>query len=110
MYERRCDQRSSILSRPRCRRTGECLTSSRIEPWFLALLEHEQSGHPTTGNPGLAPEGSPPPGWAGFRLLSVAGKRRESRSVVSFDLEPADGRPLVVPLPGQFVVLLLRLE
>jgi ferredoxin-NADP reductase/MOSC domain-containing protein YiiM len=77
---------------------------------FLALLQHEQSGHPMTGNPGLAPEGSPPPGWAGFRLLRVAGKRRESRSVVSFDLEPADGRPLVVPLPGQFVVLRLRPE
>jgi ferredoxin-NADP reductase len=35
---------------------------------------------------------------------------RESRSVVSLVLEPADGRPLSVPLPGQFVVLRLRPE
>src|SRR3954447_10396488 len=33
---------------------------------------------------------------------------RESSSVISLVLEPADGRPLAVPLPGQFVVLRLR--
>jgi ferredoxin-NADP reductase len=33
---------------------------------------------------------------------------RESSSVVSLVLEPVDGRPLTVPLPGQFVVLRLR--
>ena len=33
---------------------------------------------------------------------------RESSSVVSLVLESVDGRPLTVPLPGQFVVLRLR--
>jgi ferredoxin-NADP reductase len=33
---------------------------------------------------------------------------RESRSVVSLVLGPADGRPLTIPLPGQFVVLRIR--
>jgi ferredoxin-NADP reductase len=33
---------------------------------------------------------------------------RESSSVVSLVLEPADGRPLTVPEPGQFVVLRLH--
>jgi len=77
---------------------------------FLALVQHGQPGQPMSGNPGLAPEVSPPPGWTGFRRLRVAGKRRESRSVVSLDLEPADGHPLVAPLPGQFVVLRLQPE
>src|SRR5437588_3446852 len=44
----------------------------------------------------------------GFRPLKVARVDRESRVVVSLVLEPADGRPLTVPLPGQFVVLRLR--
>jgi ferredoxin-NADP reductase len=44
----------------------------------------------------------------GFRPLKVARMDRESRSVVSLVLEPADGRPLTVPRPGQFVVLRLR--
>ena len=46
----------------------------------------------------------------GFRPLKVARIDRESSSVVSVVLEPADGRPLTVPLPGQFVVLRLRPE
>ena len=44
----------------------------------------------------------------GFRPLKVARMDRESSSVVSLVLEPVDGRPLTVPLPGQFVVLRLR--
>lgn len=75
---------------------------------FLSLLQHERSGHPVTGNPGLAPAAGPAPGWTGFRPMRVTGKRKESGSVLSFDLEAADGRPLAVPLPGQFVVLRLR--
>jgi ferredoxin-NADP reductase len=44
----------------------------------------------------------------GFRPLKVARMDRESRGVVSLVLEPGDGHPLTVPLPGQFVVLRLR--
>ena len=75
---------------------------------FLSLLQQEQSGRPMAGNTGLAPEGSPLPGWVGFRPLRVARKKQESRSVVSFELVAADQHPLVMPLPGQFVVLRLK--
>jgi hypothetical protein len=63
---------------------------------------------PHTGNPGLASAEQMVTAAPGFRPLKVAGMDRESSSVVSLVLEPADGRPLTVPLPGQFVVLRLR--
>jgi ferredoxin-NADP reductase/MOSC domain-containing protein YiiM len=72
---------------------------------FQALLAQEHSG--ATGNAGLA-AASAPPAWAGFRPLRVAQKMRESGSVMSLVLEPADERPLSAALPGQFVVLRLR--
>ncbi len=75
---------------------------------FHALLEQELSGGPAGGNPGLAPAGSPPPAWQGFRPLRVSRIDRESSSVFSLDLVPADEHPLVAALPGQFVVLRLR--
>jgi ferredoxin-NADP reductase/MOSC domain-containing protein YiiM len=74
---------------------------------FQALLEQEQTGG-TTGNAGLSAV-SRPPAWAGFRPLRVSSKVRESSSVVSLVLEPIDALPLTAALPGQFVVLRLRL-
>ncbi len=76
---------------------------------FQAMLDRELRGGGTlSGNAGLGPEASPPPAWPGFRPLRIARVQRESRSVVSLELEPLDGRPLAPPLPGQFVVLRLR--
>ena len=75
---------------------------------FQALLEQERSGGATIGNAGLAPASGPPPAWTGFRPLRVARKIRESNSVISLVLEPADGHPLTAALPGQFIVLRLR--
>jgi ferredoxin-NADP reductase/MOSC domain-containing protein YiiM len=75
---------------------------------FQAMLDQEGSGGAMAGNPGLAPESGPPPAWPGFRPLRIARIARETRSVVSFELEPADGCPLAAALPGQFVVLRLR--
>ena len=76
---------------------------------FRAMLDREVTGSGTpTGNPGLAPESGPPPAWPGFRPLRIARLARESRSVVSLELEPADGLALAPALPGQFVVLRLR--
>jgi hypothetical protein len=75
---------------------------------FEALLEREQSGVTVTGNPGLARAAGQPPAWAGFREMRVSRKERESSVVTSLVLEPADGRPLPAPLPGQFVVLRLK--
>ena len=75
---------------------------------FQAMLDQEGCSDTLAGNPGLAPDSGPPPAWPGFRPLRIARIARESRSVVSFELEPADGLPLAVALPGQFVVLRLR--
>jgi ferredoxin-NADP reductase/MOSC domain-containing protein YiiM len=75
---------------------------------FQALLQSESSGSPMTGNPGLSAGLGAPPAWAGFRPLRVSRIDRESSSVVSLLLAPADGRPLVAAKPGQFVVLRLR--
>src|SRR5271155_2017413 len=75
---------------------------------FQALLDRERSGGAVTGTPGLTPAAGPPPAWTGFRPLRVSRKDRESASVTSLVLEPADGRPLAAALPGQFIVLRLR--
>ena len=75
---------------------------------FQALLEQAQTRETVGGNPGLAPASGPPPAWQGFRPLQVSRMERESRSIVSLILVPADGHPLAAALPGQFVVLRLR--
>jgi ferredoxin-NADP reductase/MOSC domain-containing protein YiiM/ferredoxin len=74
---------------------------------FQALLQNESSGSPMTGNPGLAAAVGTP-AWTGFRPLQVTRIDRESRSIISLLLMPADGHPLVAAEPGQFVVLRLR--
>lgn len=75
---------------------------------FQALLREQTEGTAPTGNAGLAPSAGPAPGWAGFRSLRVSRIVRESGSVKSLELLPADGRPLVAALPGQFIVLRLQ--
>jgi ferredoxin-NADP reductase/MOSC domain-containing protein YiiM len=75
---------------------------------FEALLRQTAQSGPHTGNPGLASPEQMVTATPGFRPLRLARMDRESRSVVSLVLEPLDGRPLTVPLPGQFVVLRLR--
>jgi len=77
---------------------------------FQALLQNESSDRPTRGNPGLSGGVGAPPAWTGFRPLRVSRFDRESNSVVSLLLAPADGRPLAAAEPGQFVVLRLRLN
>jgi ferredoxin-NADP reductase len=76
---------------------------------FGALLAQANSGGAAAGNAGLAPVSSPPPAWAGFRPLRVSHKVHDSGSVISLVLEPMDGLPLAEALPGQFVVLRLKL-
>jgi ferredoxin-NADP reductase/MOSC domain-containing protein YiiM len=75
---------------------------------FEALLRQMGQSGPHTGNPGLASPEQMVTAAPGFRPLKVARMDRESSSVVSLVLEPADGRPLTVPQPGQFVVLRLH--
>jgi ferredoxin-NADP reductase/MOSC domain-containing protein YiiM/ferredoxin len=75
-----------------------------------AILKQKTSGRPEAGNPGLAPPSGPPPAWPGFRPLRVSRIERESASVLSLTLTPADSLPLVVALPGQFVILRMQPE
>jgi MOSC domain-containing protein YiiM len=73
-----------------------------------ALLAQERSSGTTTGNAGLTQASGPPPAWPGFRPLRISRKVRESSSVISLVLEPADGHPLTAAVPGQFVAVRLR--
>jgi ferredoxin-NADP reductase/MOSC domain-containing protein YiiM len=70
---------------------------------FRALLD----GDAGSGNVGLAVT-SPPPAWAGFRRLTVAGIDRESDSVISVRLADPGGAALPPARPGQY--LTLRIE
>ena len=75
---------------------------------FQALLEQEDTAGAAAGNAGLAPASGPPPAWAGFRPLRVSRIEQESATVKSFSLRPADDRPLVAALPGQFIILRIK--
>jgi ferredoxin-NADP reductase len=75
---------------------------------FDALLRQMARPERRTGNAGLAAPEQMVTAAPGFRTLRVARMDRESGGVVSLLLEPVDGRPLTVPLPGQFVVVRLR--
>jgi ferredoxin-NADP reductase/MOSC domain-containing protein YiiM len=75
---------------------------------FEALLRQMAQPGSRIGNAGLASPEQLATAAPGFRSLKVAGIERESSSVVSLVLEPADALPLTVPLAGQFVVLRLR--
>jgi ferredoxin-NADP reductase/MOSC domain-containing protein YiiM len=74
---------------------------------FQELLQQQASS--TAGNPGLALE-QQAPAWAGFKKMLVAQICKESDSVTSFILRPADGQPLPMYQAGQFVVLRLQVE
>ena len=74
---------------------------------FEALLTQTSAGGLNTGNVGLTRVSSRAPGWQGFRSFRVARKTRESATVTSVVLEPADGQPVADALPGQFIVLRL---
>jgi ferredoxin-NADP reductase/MOSC domain-containing protein YiiM len=74
---------------------------------FQALLQ--QGPGQAKGNPGLSVV-SPPPAWTGFRPMRVSRIDRESNSVFSLVLVPADDEPLAAALPGQFVVLRLPIQ
>jgi MOSC domain-containing protein YiiM/ferredoxin-NADP reductase len=77
--------------------------------WSFEALLRGQEDHPgATGNAGLVPDVAARTAAPGFRPLRVSRLDRECVDVISLSLEPADGRRLTTPLPGQFVVLRLR--
>jgi ferredoxin-NADP reductase len=51
-----------------------------------------------------------PSAWPGFRPLRVARRDRESAGVISLSFEAIDATPLPAALPGQFLVLKLRIK
>jgi ferredoxin-NADP reductase/MOSC domain-containing protein YiiM len=75
-----------------------------------ALIDQEVTGALGVGNVGLTAAAGPAPGWPGFRSLRVARVERESASVISFSLEATGGSSLPAALPGQFLVLRLRIK
>jgi ferredoxin-NADP reductase/MOSC domain-containing protein YiiM len=75
---------------------------------FEALLQQITRPGLPTGNAGLASTEQRITAAPGFRPLKATRIARESPSVISVVFEPADGRPLTVPLPGQYVVLKSR--
>jgi ferredoxin-NADP reductase len=75
--------------------------------WFEALLQS-----PTTamgsGNAGLVPAAAAHPVAPGFRPLAVTAIDQESADVFSLKMQSAEGQPLPMALPGQYVVLRLQ--
>jgi ferredoxin-NADP reductase/MOSC domain-containing protein YiiM len=73
---------------------------------FEALLQ-SQNNAAATGNAGLAPAAAAHPVSPGFQSLVVTSIVRESIDVLSFAMQSADGQPLPMALPGQYVVVRL---
>jgi MOSC domain-containing protein YiiM len=76
---------------------------------FEALLRSGGGQVGMTGNAGLSTAALTAT-TPGFFPLRVSRMERESVDVLSLSLQAADDRPLATPLPGQFIVLLLRPE
>ncbi len=76
---------------------------------FQAMLQQDLGSKTSEGNPGLATE-EPAPAWPGFRPMRVATIHKESASVTSFLLVPADKQSLSLFQAGQFVVLRLIID
>ena len=75
---------------------------------FEALLRSHDADPRATGNAGLVPTAAAQTAAPGFRTLRVSRIDRECVDVISLFLQPTDGKPLTIPLAGQFVVLRLR--
>ncbi len=73
---------------------------------FQTLLDQD----PDSGNQGLNPAAGAPPAWTGFRPFTVDRIDRESASVISIHLVPAEHEPTRPAQPGQFVTVRLRPE
>jgi ferredoxin-NADP reductase len=73
---------------------------------FAALLQSTNAGG-TSGNAGLAFAATVNAAAPGFRQMSVSSIERESTDVISFFLEPIDGKPLPRARAGQHVIVRL---
>src|ERR671936_2671256 len=78
-----------------------------LSPGWQASFRALFDGGPGGGNAGLAVT-SPPPAWAGFRRLTVAGIEREIDSVISIRLADPGGATLPAARPGQYLTLRIQ--
>ncbi|MET4218695.1 ferredoxin-NADP reductase/MOSC domain-containing protein YiiM/ferredoxin [Bradyrhizobium sp. LB14.3] len=76
---------------------------------FEAVLKSQAAGH-ASGNAGLAPASAAHLVAPGFRPLAITAIERESADVLSLTMRDPDGRKLLPALPGQYVVLRLRMS
>lgn len=76
---------------------------------FQALLKSQTTGT-GSGNAGLAPSVAGHAAVSGFRPLRVTAVEHESADVLSLTLQSADGQLLPTSLPGQYVVLRLKMS
>ncbi|GBQ37027.1 NO-inducible flavohemoprotein [Gluconacetobacter azotocaptans] len=65
--------------------------------WFLADILIGREGQI------YAAHATAPGGWTGWRAFTVRGRTRESETVTSFELIPADGKPIMRHQPGQYL-------
>ncbi|MBV8967477.1 MAG: MOSC domain-containing protein, partial [Verrucomicrobia bacterium] len=75
---------------------------------FQSMLQKKERQTSEPEKPALTPQGGLQSAWPGFRQLRVSRVNQESASVVSLTLTPADSRPLVAALPGQFVIVRIQ--
>ena len=89
-------------------RLERALRSHALSPgWrssFQALLQNTGTSA-ASGNAGLMPTAAAHPVASGFRPLTVTGIDWESADVLSLTMQSAEGHPLPMALPGQYVVL-----
>lgn len=97
-----------LPGRPRDRLESSLRIPALSPGWKNSLQALLDQGASEAGNPGLTGSVGPPPAWPGFRPLRVAKVDRESANVISFSFEQTDSSPLPAALPGQFLVLKLR--
>jgi ferredoxin-NADP reductase/MOSC domain-containing protein YiiM/ferredoxin len=97
------------------RASGQLERASRVQAlsqgWqdsFQAILQNQKSEALEKEKSGLTPPSASQSAWPGFQKLRVSRINQESVSVVSLTLTPADNRPLVAALPGQFITLRIQ--
>jgi ferredoxin-NADP reductase len=104
---------AALAVRPHAGSTATCSTRFSAQRRLEGVARGTGRGRGETHaerKRGPRPSSAPPPMWRGFRSLRVAAVQRESVDVISFVLESEVHSPLPAPLPGQFLVIKLKLD
>lgn len=81
---------------------GDAATPEIMDAWakgyqFLADVLINREAQLYTAN------ADAPGGWTGWRAFTIRNRVAESETVMSFDLEPTDGKPVLPHKPGQYL-------